>query len=82
MREDLRHYIDTSMDVEPAKYELLGDGVESLTEEMNPEEETKHYIHQASASNKVKSYQRSFDVDKEDCVEDEVLVFIDRLVDT
>ena len=82
MREDLRHYIDTSMDVEPAKYELLGDGVEYLTEEMNPEEETKHYIHQASASNKVKSYQRSFDVDKEDCVEDEVQVFIDRLVDT
>lgn len=82
MREDLRHYIDTSMDVESAKYELLGDGVESLTEEMNPEEETKHYIHQASASNKVKSYQRSFDVDKEDCVEDEVQVFIDRLVDT
>ena len=36
MREDLRHYVDTSMNVEPAKYELLGDGVESLTEEMNP----------------------------------------------
>ena len=36
MREDLRHYIDTTMGAEEQKYALLGDGVESLTEEMNP----------------------------------------------
>ena len=81
MREDLRHFIDTSMGKQE-KYELLGNGVESLTEEMNPEEETKHYIHQASSSNKIKSYQRTFDVDKEDCEEDAVQTWIDGLVDT
>lgn len=81
MREDLRHFIDLSMDGAQAQYELLGDGIESLTEEMNPEEETKHYINMSKASNKVKSYQRSFEVDKEDCVDDEVQKWIDGLVD-
>ena len=82
MRNDLRHYVDTSMNAEEAKYKLLGDGIESLTEEMNPEEETKQYINMASASSSVKSYQRTIEVDKEDCVEDEVQKFIDGLVDT
>ena len=81
MREDLRHYIDTSMNAEVATYNLLGDGIESLTEEMNPEEETKHYINMAKASNSIKSYQRTFEVDKEDCVEDAVQTWIDGLVD-
>jgi len=80
MRDDLRHYIDTSMNG-TASYELLGDGIESLTEEMNPEEETKHYINMKKASNKVKSYQRSFEVDKEDCAADDVQTWIDGLVD-
>ena len=53
MRDNLRHYIDTSMNAEEAKYRLLGDGVESLTEEMNPEEETKHYIHISLIRNKI-----------------------------
>lgn len=82
MREDLRHYIDTKMnDAQGPAYEMLGDGVSTLTEEMNPQEETKHYINMAADSNAVKSYQRSFEVDKEDCVEDEVQVWIDDLVD-
>ena len=81
MREDLRHYIDTSMNASQAKYELLGDGIESLNEEMNPEEDTKHYINMSKASNNVKSYQRSFEVDKEDCADDEVQTWIDGLVD-
>jgi hypothetical protein len=81
MREDLRHYIDTTMGAEEQKYALLGDGVESLTEEMNPEEDTKHYINMAKASNKVKSYQRAFNVDKEDCEDDDVQKMIDKLVD-
>ncbi len=69
------------MGSETPKYELLGDGITSLTENMNPEEETKHYIHMSKASNKVKSYQRTFDVDKEDCIDDEVQKWIDGLVD-
>lgn len=81
MREQVRHYIDTSMGKSTETFKLLGDGIESLTEEMNPEEETKHYIHMANASNKVKSYQRTFEVDKEDCIEDDVQRWIDSLVD-
>lgn len=81
MREDVRHYIDVSMNADNPQFELIGDGVESLTEEMNPEEETKHYIHMSKASNAVKSYQRTFEVDKEDCIEDEVQSWIDGLVD-
>ena len=57
MREDLRHYIDTSMNASEATFKLIGDGVSSLTEEMNPQEETKHYINMSSDSNSVKSYQ-------------------------
>ena len=72
MRTDLKHFIDTSMGAAEEAYELLGDGIESLTEEMNPEEETKQYINMESKSNNVKAYQRTFDVDKEDCVEDKV----------
>ena len=82
MREDLRHYIDTKMnDSAGPSYEMLGDGIESLTEEMNPQEETKHYINMSADSNAVKSYQRSFEVDKEDCVEDGVQTWVDGLVD-
>lgn len=81
MREQLRHYIDVSMGADKAQYEMLGDGIASLKEEMNPEEETKHYINMAKASSKVKAYQRTFEVDKEDCVDDEVQKWIDGLVD-
>lgn len=81
MREQVRHYIDVTIGTANPQYELLGDGISSLTEEMNPEEETKHYIHMAKASNRVKSYQRTFEVDKEDCVEDAVQKMIDSLVD-
>ncbi len=81
MREQLRHYINIAMDDKTPQYELLGDGISSLVENMNPEEETKHYIHMSKASNKVKAYQRTYEVDKEDCIDDEVQQWIDTLVD-
>lgn len=82
MREQLRHYIDITMNAKESQYELLGDGVSSLVENMNPEEETKHYIHMSKASNQVKAYQRTFEVDKEDCIDDEVQKWIDGMVDS
>lgn len=82
MRHEVKHYIDVSMGAATPEYHLLGDGITSLTENMNPEEETKQYINMPNASNKVKSYQRTFEVDKEDCIEDEVQEWIDDLVDT
>lgn len=81
MRHELRHYVDVSMNSGSPKYKMLGDGIESLTEEMNPEEETKQYINTESASSSVKSYQRTIEVDKEDCADDDVQEFIDKLVD-
>lgn len=81
MRDELRHFIDTSMNAKETIYRLLGDGINSLTEEMNPEEEQKHYIHQKRGTNRVKSYQRTLEVDKEDCEDDDVQVWIDGLVD-
>ena len=83
MREDLRHYIDTAMDDSSPAYKLLGDGISSLTEEMNPTEESKHYINMSSDSNSVKSYQRTFEADKEDCDDDdEMQAWFDKMVDT
>lgn len=81
MREDLRHFIDTSMNGTVTKYCMLGDGISSLTEEMNPTEESKHYINMSRDSNTVKSYQRKFEVDKEDCEDDDVQKWLDDLVD-
>lgn len=81
MREDLRHFIDVSMNGTVTKYCLLGDGISSLTEEMNPTEESKHYINMSSDSNTIKSYQRKFEVDKEDCEDDDVQKWLDDMVD-
>lgn len=55
-REELIHYLDTSMGGENPAYALIGDGVSSLTEEMNPEEETNQWINQANGNTEIKSY--------------------------
>ena len=64
MREKLMHFFNIGTSTEP-NYALLGDGITSLTEEFNPESESKHYINMESASNKVKSYAPSISVEKE-----------------
>jgi len=56
MRDDLKHFIDVAMSETNPQFELLGDGIEALTEDMNPEEETKHYIHMSKASNSIKAF--------------------------
>ena len=63
MREKLMHFFDIGDGTE--NYVLLGDGISSLTEEFNPENETKHYIHQSSGTANVKSYAPSMSVEKE-----------------
>lgn len=64
MREKLMHFLNIGTTDKPT-YVLLGDGITSLTEEFNPESETKHYINMASASNSLKSYAPSISVEKE-----------------
>ncbi len=49
-RHLLRHFVDVKMDTSSegtaADYRLLGTGITSLTEEMNPETETVQYVNQ------------------------------------
>ena len=64
MREKLMHFLNigtTGTD----KYVLIGDGVSSLTEEFNPESETKQYINQSNGTTNIKSYTPSISVEKE-----------------
>lgn len=53
-------------------YVLLGNGISSLTEEFNPETETKHYINMSAASNRIKSYAPSISIEKEYIVNEEL----------
>lgn len=64
MRENLRHFFNIGTADTP-DYVLLGDGITSLTEEFNPESETKQYIHQANGTTNIKSYTPSISVEKE-----------------
>ena len=64
MREKLMHFFNIGT-VDKPQYVLLGDGITSLTEEFNPETETKQYINQANGTTNVKSYTPSISVSKE-----------------
>ena len=79
MREKLMHFLNIGTK-DAAKYVLLGDGITSLTEEFNPESESKHYINMASASNSVKSYAPSISVEKEYIKDEELQKWIDEKV--
>lgn len=80
-RDELVHYFDTSMGEGTPAYALIGDGVSSLTEEFNPEEETNQWINQANGNTEVKSYTPSIEVEKQDCIDDDMQTCIDKLVD-
>lgn len=79
MRENLKHYFNIGT-IREANYVLLGDGISSLVEEFNPENETKHYIHQSSGTSNVKSYSPSISVEKEYIKDDELQAWIDKKV--
>ncbi len=64
MREKLMHFFNIGT-AETPEYVLLGDGITSLTEEFNPESDTKQYIHQANGTTSIKSYTPSISVEKE-----------------
>lgn len=80
-RHELKHYVDTSMGSGAPSWALLGDGINSLTEEMNPEEETNQWINQENGDSEIKSYTPSIEVEKQDCVDDEAQTWIDTMVD-
>ena len=80
-REELIHYFDTSMGADTPTWALIGDGVSSMSEEMNPEEETNQWINQSNGDSTVKSYTPSMEVEKQDCIDDDMQTCIDKLVD-
>ena len=69
-RELLAHYVDTSMG-ESETYVLLGDGIASLEESMNPETDSKQWINQSSGTTILKSYTPTIEVERDDCVDDD-----------
>lgn len=79
MREKLMHFFNIGTSEAP-QYVLLGDGITSLTEEFNPEAESKHYINMASASNRIKSYAPSISVEKEYIKGEELQTWINEKI--
>lgn len=81
MREKLVHYLNIGTASAP-KYVLLGDGITSLTEEFNPESDTKQYINQANGTTVIKSYTPSIAIEREYIKDDELQAWIDEKVKT
>ncbi len=81
MREKLMHFINVGSST-TASYVLLGDGIESLTEEFNPTIDTKQYINQSNATSRVTSYAPAIDVSREYILNDELQTWLDERVRT
>lgn len=79
MREKLMHFFNIGTASAP-QYVLLGDGITSLTEEFNPESDTKQYINQANGTTSIKSYTPSISVEKEYIVDDELQQWINEKI--
>ena len=79
MREKLMHFFNIGTATAP-NYVLLGDGITSLTEEFNPEQDTKQYIHQSNGTTTVKSYTPSISVEKEYIKDDELQKWMDAKI--
>lgn len=81
MREKLVHYFNIGTSDTP-EYVLLGDGITSLTEEFNPESDTKQYINQSNGTTVIKSYTPSISIEKEYIKDDSLQKWIDEKVKT
>lgn len=85
-RHLLQHLVDIKMDTTLAnpEYHLLGEGVSSLTEEMNVEEETEQWINQANGTTDIKSYTPSLEVEMQDVDQEdaELVAWVNSMIDT
>lgn len=85
-RNLLQHLVDIKMDTTFAasEYHLLGEGIESLTEEFNGETETVQWINQANGTTDLRSYTPSIEIERQnvDQEDTELSDWIDNLVDT
>lgn len=85
-RHLLRHFVDIKMDTTYAasEFHLLGEGISSLTEEFNAEEETQQWINQESGTTDIKSYTPSIDVERQNVDQDDsdLSDWFDEMIDT
>ena len=85
-RHLLAHFVDIKMDTTFAtsEYHLLGEGINSLTEEFNPEEETEQWINQANGTTDIKSYTPSISVEMQDVDQEDtdILTWVNNMIDT
>lgn len=85
-RHLLRHFVDIKMDTTYAasEFHLLGEGISSLTEEFNAEEETQQWINQESGTTDIKSYTPSIEVERQNVDQDDsdLSDWFDKMIDT
>lgn len=85
-RHLLRHFVDTKMDTTYAasEFHLLGEGISSLTEEFNAEEETQQWINEESGTTDIKSYTPSIEVERQnvDQEDTDLTDWFNKMVDT
>lgn len=84
-RHLLRHFVDIKMDTTYAdsEFHLLGEGVSSLTEEFNAEEETQQWINEESGTTDIKSYTPSIEVERQNVDQDDTALsdWFDEMID-
>ena len=85
-RHELQHFVDIKMDktLAATEYHLLGEGIASLTEEFNAEEETEQWINQENGTTDIKSYTPSITVEMQDIDQDDtdLVDWFNDLIDT
>lgn len=85
-RHLLRHFVDIKMDTTYAasEFHLLGEGISSLTEEFNAEEEAQQWINQESGTTDIKSYTPSIEVERQNVDQDDsdLSDWFDEMIDT
>ncbi len=85
-RHELQHFVDINMDATLANtdYHLIGEGVSSLTEEFNAEEETEQWINQQNGTTNLNSYTPSISVEMQDVDQEDsdLIDWINELIDT
>lgn len=84
-RHLLRHFVDIEMDstlASPA-YHLLGEGISSLNEEMNVEEETEQWINQENGTTDIRSYTPSIEIERQnvDQEDTELTDWFNKMID-
>lgn len=85
-RHLMRHFVDIKMDTTYAasEFHLLGEGIASLTEEFNAEEETQQWINEKSGTTDIKSYTPSVEVERQNVDQDDsdLSDWFDEMIDT